>query len=622
MKKTERLLTTIHHMFYRKGKRSTQSLICSISFLLVLTTGIIHGATYVVMNINDTGTNSLRWAITQANTNPGFDNITFNIPGAGPHTIIPLSPLPILWDSAGVFIDGFSEPGSSAGANPPSTATLMIIVDGTIAGPAHGFWIFNPSTAHDNTIQGLVIQNFEQDGIRIQATQNGTFNNVAFCNFIGTDQSGTIAQGNGTNQLRPWAGVNIVCVPETVGIAFDNVVDANLTSANYAEGIGISSCPPGDVFMNTVVNNYSGTDITGMVDLGNAHDGVYIGEGAHDNFVDLNLISGNDFEGVCIVGYAEMGWNSHTNRLWNNIIGLDVNLMPLGNTMDGVSIGQYGNWYQGGFASNNVVDSNTIAFNGHNGVTVWEHYFDAVNTDGNTITQNSIYDNTWLGIDLADDGVTPNDGGDPDTGPNEELNFPVITSAQYSAGQTTVTGTIDIDTDPTQATIEVFHAAPDPSGHGEGAIYLGSTNPDASGSWNIVVTGPSIGDSLTATTTDMNFNTSEFCQNVEVVAVGVEEGGSLGKPVRYALSQNHPNPFTLSTTIHYAIPKTTRLSLTIYDVTGKHIKTLAHGIYSAGDYTIYWHGNDENGTKVSSGVYFYRLKTKDISIAKKLIVDK
>ncbi len=619
MKKKRKLFTIAQSMYH--SKRSPLPLLCSILFLFVLTTGFMHGATYVVMNINDTGTNSLRWAITQANTNPGPDNINFNIPGAGPHMIVPLSPLPILWDSAGVFIDGFTEPGSSAGANPPSTATLMIIVDGTLAGPTHGFWIFNPLTAHSNTIQGLVIQNFQQDGIRIQATPYGTFNNIVFCNFIGTDQSGTTAQGNGTNLQRPWAGVNIVCVPETVGIAFDNVVDGNLTSANYAEGIGISSCPPGDVFLNLVIHNYSGTDITGTVDLGNAHDGVYIGEGAHDNAVDMNLISGNDFEGVCIVGYAEMGWNSHNNTLWNNIIGLDINLSPLGNTMDGVSIGQYGNWYQGGFASYNVVDSNTIAYNGNNGVTVWEHYFSAINADGNTITRNSIYDNTWLGIDLADDGVTANDGGDPDTGPNEELNFPVITSAQYSAGQTTVSGTIDIDTDPTQATIEVFHAAPDPSGYGEGIIYHGSTNPDASGSWNIVITGPSIGDSLTATTTDMNGNTSEFCQNVEIVAVGIEEYAA-DKPGGYALNQNHPNPFTISTAIHYALPKTMHMSLKIYDVTGRLVKTLNEGVYSAGDYTTYWHGDGESGSAVSSGVYFYRLETDDVRITRKLILER
>ena len=111
------------------------------------------------------------------------------------------------------------------------------------------------------------------------------------------------------------------------------------------------------------------------------HDGVYIGEGAHDNAVDNNLISGNDFEGVCIVGYDQLQILTYSNILFNDIIGLDIAYNPLGNLMDGVSIGQYGNMYQGGFATDNVVDSNTIAHNGANGITVWEHSMDAVNAD-------------------------------------------------------------------------------------------------------------------------------------------------------------------------------------------------------------------------------------------------
>lgn len=57
--------------------------------------------------------------------------------------------------------------------------------------------------------------------------------------------------------------------------------------------------------------NYAGTDYTGTLDRGNAHDGIYIGEGAHDNIIDGNLISGNDFKGVCVIGYPPFGWDSH-----------------------------------------------------------------------------------------------------------------------------------------------------------------------------------------------------------------------------------------------------------------------------------------------------------------------
>ncbi|MCK4251634.1 T9SS type A sorting domain-containing protein [candidate division WOR-3 bacterium] len=604
----------------KKGK-VLPFLICCLGIFLVLVSGVLNGATYTVIRTapDDNNPGSLRWAMNSANLiTPGMpDTIDFNIPGAGPHTIFPDSQLPVLWDPTGVFIDGLTQAGSSAGSNPPSTANLMVIINGINAGASHGFWIVTPF----NTIQGLVINNFEQDGIRIQGVDAGTFNNYIYCNFVGTDQTGTVDQGNGTNTAMFWAGVYIIVTPEYVGFAYDNLVERNLILGNYAEGVGIASCPPGDVYMNVVLLNYIGTDITGTVDLGNDHCGVYIGEGAHDNAVDSNLICGNDYEGVCVVGYAEAGIYTNGNIIIYNNIGLDINLAPLGNTMDGVSIGQYGNLYQGGYAEYNMIDSNTIAYNGNNGVTIWEHSNNTTNADYNTITRNSIYDNVWLGIDLGDDGVTPNDPGDPDPGANQELNFPVITGAHYYSGPTLITGTIDVDTDPTQATIEVFWARPDPSGYGEGALYLGSTTPDAAGNWNITVTGLVIGDTVTATTTDMNMNTSEFSQNNSVI-LGIEEGGSSGNPAGYILNQNTPNPFSNLTTIVFALPKTGHVSLKIYDVSGKLVKTLADGLYSPSDYTAYWNGRDENGCKVCSGVYFYILETEDFSATKKLILTK
>lgn len=627
--KLRKLLMTPHDEWeYSEERRKNMitSIVCILLIFLVLIPVNMSGATFPVLNINDTGTNSLRWAITQANNNLGFDNITFNISGVGPHTIMLQSQLPILSDSAGVFIDGFSEPGSSAGSNPPSTATLMIEVNGMNAGAAHGFWIFNTTYAQNNTIQGLIINNFEQDGIRIQGTPIGTFNNTVYSNFIGTDPTGTIQQGNGTNMAMLWAGVNILCPPGPVDFNHDNIVDGNLIADNYAEGVSISNCPPSDVYLNAVLNNYIGTDITGSIDFGNVHDGVYIGEGAHDNIVDGNLISGNDFEGVCIVGYAEQGWNSHSNIVFNNIIGLDINLNPLGNTMDGVSIGQYDNSYQGGYATDNVIDSNTIAHNGDNGVTVWEHSLSSTNADRNQITRNSIYNNNLLGIDLVDNGVTLNDPGDTDFSANQELNFPVIASANYSGGQTTISGTIDIDTNPNQAIVEVFQAIPDPTNYGEGAVYLGFTQPDGAGNWNIIVTSLVSGDDVTATTTDMNFNTSEFCANVTVIDVGVEEDFD-AEPTSYVLGQNIPNPFSDKTHIRWQIPEGVGsrqklvVCIKIYDVSGKLIKSFNQltSHQSPINYVV-WNGTDDKGNEVRPGVYFYRLETADFNATRKMIL--
>ena len=92
---------------------------------------------------------------------------------------------------------------------------------------------------------------------------------------------------------------------------------------------------------------------------------------------------------------------------------------------------------------------------------------------------------------------------------------PVITSAVI-AGSTTVSGRISISTDPSQATVEVFRVRPDPSGHGEGEIYLGSATPDLAGNWSLVDFSLVPGDMVTATTTDLADNTSEFSANVMV----------------------------------------------------------------------------------------------------------
>lgn len=589
--------------------------------LLILLYGfpdILNAATYAVNRTvpDDNNPGSLRWCMNGANFNPGPDTIIFNIGGTGPFVIAPIIPLPVLTDQAGVLIDGLSQPGSWAGTNPPSTANLMIVLDGANAGMAHGIHVYSSN----NIIQGLVVHNFQQDGIRVQARPDVSQNNIIYCNFVGTDQTGTIDVGNGWNLQGLWAGIYIICTPGTLGVAIGNIVQGNLSSGNYAEGIGIASCPPGDVAFNAVLFNYVGTDIAGGFDLGNDHDGVYIGEGAHDNVVDNNLISGNDFEGVCIVGYAEAVPPVYTyaNTVTNNIIGLDVALAPLPNTRDGVSIGVYGTMYQGGFATDNIIAMNTIAYNGRNGVLVWESDSNMINADRNAINQNSIYNNTLLGIDLDDDGVTLNDGGDPDWRANEDVNFPVITSAVYSGGQTTINGTLDIDTDPTQAIVEIFRASPDPSGYGEGQTFINLTNPVSSGNWSIVVTGLNIGDHITATTTDMNFNTSEFCQNC-VVVTGIEENKEAHVPDRFDLSQSSPNPFAHTTSISFVLPEESYVSMRVFDISGRHVRTLVDGARSPGSYAVHWDGTDTWGRRVNPGIYVCILDAGDFKAMRKMI---
>ena len=93
---------------------------------------------------------------------------------------------------------------------------------------------------------------------------------------------------------------------------------------------------------------------------------------------------------------------------------------------------------------------------------------------------------------------------------------------------------------------------------------------------------------------------------------GVEEGPGIA--VRFELGQNYPNPFNPTTTIHYSILKSGPISLRVYDLLGREVATLFSGIQDAGEHTATF-----DATKVSSGVYFYRLQAGSGSITKKMV---
>jgi len=88
----------------------------------------------------------------------------------------------------------------------------------------------------------------------------------------------------------------------------------------------------------------------------------------------------------------------------------------------------------------------------------------------------------------------------------------------------------------------------------------------------------------------------------------------------FMLYQNSPNPFNSQTAIRYSIPRECNVSLSIYDITGKLVKTLMNETMNPGVYTISWNGNDNDGRKVGQGVYFYILKTTDEEMQKKMLM--
>ncbi len=78
-------------------------------------------------------------------------------------------------------------------------------------------------------------------------------------------------------------------------------------------------------------------------------------------------------------------------------------------------------------------------------------------------------------------------------------------------------------------------------------------------------------------------------------------------PNKFALYQNYPNPFNPNTTIRYDLPEQSIVSLTIYDILGREVKTLVNGARVMGKHTAIWDGKDRFGIPVSTGMYIYRI---------------
>ncbi len=100
------------------------------------------------------------------------------------------------------------------------------------------------------------------------------------------------------------------------------------------------------------------------------------------------------------------------------------------------------------------------------------------------------------------------------------------------------------------------------------------------------------------------------------ITIGIENTGS-EIPDAFKLEQNYPNPFNPSTKINFAVPKSSFVSLVIYDINGKEVSKLVNENLAAGNYKA-----DFDATKLSSGVYFYKFATDDYTQTKKMILMK
>ncbi len=492
-----------------------------------------RGAVFTVTNTKNSGYGTLRAAIGAANAAPG-STIQFAIPttdgdydaATGVFTIWVSSPLPAI-TGAGTILDATTQAINVGDTNPGVLGTGGTVgVDAlalpTVARPevqivdrgtrAVGLDIRAPNVV----VRGVAIYGFgrapNSDGSADINVAAGATGALIERNVIGASAASWSDPGTGARSVGDHVRVTG---------ADGGTIRNNLIGFGQGQGLELNSGSSGWL----VVGNEFRRNGIGNANLG----GMDIENGAGTATVQGNLFVQS--EGCGIDGPQSSGGNTIVNNT------VQSNGQGSGTALENPGIRLYGT---GSTADRNIVSANSGA-----GVLVTS------GSSGNRITRNSIYGNGTgngeIGIDLlsASDNpnlgtspfVTPNDSGDADTGGNGLLNFPVLVSASLSGGQLTLTGFARPG-----SSIEVFLAAPDPAGFGEGQTYLmtlvegsaqdsdattGSyTNPvnglnqgtDTTNRFKFVVSAPvgvAQGSALTATAT-VGSDTSEFSGNVTV----------------------------------------------------------------------------------------------------------
>lgn len=91
-------------------------------------------------------------------------------------------------------------------------------------------------------------------------------------------------------------------------------------------------------------------------------------------------------------------------------------------------------------------------------------------------------------------------------------------------------------------------------------------------------------------------------------------------PLTFALKQNYPNPFNPTTRIGFELPRAGQVTMVIFNILGQRVRELANRAYAAGKHEITWDGKDDWGTEVSSGIYFYRLRSGSTTLSRKMLL--
>lgn len=317
--------------------------------------------TYTVTNTADSGSGSLRQAIDDANLDPG-SLIAFNIPGAGPHRIQPITELPIV--IVPTLIDGYTQPGTSVNTLAEGTnAVLLIELNGSTVGATginSGIGIALAPGSNGSIVKGLVINQWLRAGIGM----NGIFAAQVLGNFIGTNVDGTEELANTTGVLTQFS------------LGANNIGGTALADRNLIVGSFFHDFLGGAISMNAgvggiVINNLIGTDRTGSFALGNTMIGVHL------RLMSDVIIGGPTSESRNIIsGCTEYGIRNEGSGgtlIQNNYIGTNVSgKRKIANAEAGIELDAE----CGTSSTNCLVKGNLISGNG-NGIIIGSKFLNS-----------------------------------------------------------------------------------------------------------------------------------------------------------------------------------------------------------------------------------------------------
>jgi hypothetical protein len=629
-------------------------------------------ADFFVTNTLDGGSGSLRQAIIDANASSDRSVIAFGITGPGPHTISPLTPLPEIEHPT--VIDGYRQgytKVNQAGPYQPGSADLRIELSGEYLSYLldYGLWVGGNGSA----IRGLVINDFPGQGILLAADDCRIEGN-----YIGTDVSGTVAKPNrwGIAITDNHSG-NVIggSVPEARNIIAGHLAngigtrsectimgnfigigaDAVTPLGNTTEGVVISGpaagCAVGGTNEgegNLIAYNESGISVIDQATATISGNHIFSNDGSTDSLgIDLQ---GDGLRLANDAGDADAGPNDLQN----------YPVLTLADPGSGNHVRLVGSLEStpsaGPFSIEFFANLDSLCGTGCQG----QRYLGSadVSTDGSGHADIDVTLNAAVAVAELITATATNSSGS-----TSEFSLPVVALNTAPGG-----GVVVEPVDSTTGTSPVQLTFDNVTSSGQTTLSTSDAGPAVGGSFIVgdtllyyhIDTGAGFTDSVTVCisydesqvpppesalrlmhydidldpddwvdiTSSLDVDNNRICGRTDhfsAFVVGKKTasgvGDTPGLPASFALHQNVPNPFNPTTAIAFDVPPGAgRVTVAVYDVTGRLVRTLADGAIAPGYRRVTWDGRNGRGQMVASGVYFYRMVSRTFTQTRKMVL--